>query len=620
MTNPNTKPSSNPTDIGAFYDLLAHQGVGLTEIRLLHPRDKRDVLTAFVNSKKHFIEICERFNAEYQVYAGLAPRPMTLCKAANLNRIIKGGKGAKDADIEYLTVFALDADPKRDADTGTTTSEVKAALAVCEQISTWFELRGFRKPALIASGNGGQLIASVPVTPLTPELAAQTKAFEAETKKFGTDAVKIDTISNPSRILRVPGTLNIKGDGSADRPHRLSRLLTPLVRNEDAKLLAAIQAIPPTMCTKDAATPINLKGGVPELGAWTKALIESDDRLNDLFNGVGKTEGDTSPSGYHMTLAIALATRDVPPEQIAAVLLGCPDGRARKKGRRYVERTVARALAIVAEEKESDADADDDDSADASTVPTNGTTGDTDVVVSKVVIYDTVPPTFEMHIGGKVIKLSSDDLLKPGRFTRAYVDHLHRIPRLPPKKRWNRFINRLLAGATIVHQPDEASPELFLRGEIARIVENLPLGSTREDLEHGKSITMNGCQVFTLRTLRQIVHESVQPTCVRELAVQLRALACKPFKPTLGGKQIRVWATPPSTGTGTNAAASPTATPANAQESDATPVTPVASVDPVTSGTSSAPTTPVAPTSPEVPGDAEGSRHYPLPNPEENHA
>jgi hypothetical protein len=46
-------------------------------------------------------------------------------------------------------------------------------------------------------------------------------------EKFNNDKVKIDeTVFNPSRIIKVPGTMACKGGNLPDRPHRISKLLT----------------------------------------------------------------------------------------------------------------------------------------------------------------------------------------------------------------------------------------------------------------------------------------------------------------------------------------------------------------------------------------------------------
>ena len=49
-----------------------------------------------------------------------------------------------------------------------------------------------------------------------------------------------DSIYNFSRIIKVIGTLSVKGDDTPERPHRLSCSIDPFERREDAALLEAL--------------------------------------------------------------------------------------------------------------------------------------------------------------------------------------------------------------------------------------------------------------------------------------------------------------------------------------------------------------------------------------------
>jgi hypothetical protein len=77
-------------------------------------------------------------------------------------------------------------------------------------------------PAAIDSGNGYHLYFALPATG-PGNLAGLLAALS---RRFSTPAAKLDTsVYNPSRIVRLPGTLNRKGKPSPDRPHRVCRVV-----------------------------------------------------------------------------------------------------------------------------------------------------------------------------------------------------------------------------------------------------------------------------------------------------------------------------------------------------------------------------------------------------------
>jgi hypothetical protein len=118
------------------------------------------------------------------------------------------------------------------------------------------------------------------------------------------------------------------------------------MRVEDAALREYLLRL----ATPDAAPP---GGGVPvalsdRLPASFTALLTSDRRLHDLWEGTGKPEGtDRSVSGYDFSIVRHLARLGVrDPDQLGTILSLRPAGFAERsaKGHAYFERTVGSAL------------------------------------------------------------------------------------------------------------------------------------------------------------------------------------------------------------------------------------------------------------------------------------
>lgn len=76
-------------------------------------------------------------------------------------------------------------------------------------------------------------------------------------------------------------------------------------------------------------------------------LLRNDKRLEDLWHGRGKANGDASRSGYDFSVArrlMALGYRNL--DDLATVLANRPEGSVRKgqRGEDYIRRTIANAL------------------------------------------------------------------------------------------------------------------------------------------------------------------------------------------------------------------------------------------------------------------------------------
>jgi hypothetical protein len=132
----------------------------------------------------------------------------------------------RDRDVLAYTIMAVDIDPVRQPpDQASTDAEKAEALAVAEKVRSWLAERGV-SCMLADSGNGWHLL--VPLTPAwddeIPQAArdARTLLHELD-RRFSTPGAKVDRSTfNPSRILKLYGTVAVKGSPSPERPHRYS--------------------------------------------------------------------------------------------------------------------------------------------------------------------------------------------------------------------------------------------------------------------------------------------------------------------------------------------------------------------------------------------------------------
>ena len=166
--------------------------------------------------------------ASYQrnIYVTLNPVEPALIKRAP-NRLVERARALTvDSQVVRRRRLLLDFDPARPARTAATDAELRAALDRRHQVVEWLAREGgWPEPALIMSGNGGHAIYSLDLeaTPATRDLVKAV--LDALHRQFGDDAVDVDrTVSNASRITKIPGTFSRKGTPTTERPHRRAEI------------------------------------------------------------------------------------------------------------------------------------------------------------------------------------------------------------------------------------------------------------------------------------------------------------------------------------------------------------------------------------------------------------
>lgn len=138
-----------------------------------------------------------------------------------------------DRDILRRYWLPIDIDPVRPAGVSASLRELEMANEKAAEVQKWLENEiGFPAGLRAASGNGVHLLYRIAMDN-TPESLALLKAcMSALAERFNTLEVKLDDITNASRILKLWGTVARKGKHVEDRPHRRSKLLTPRIFDE----------------------------------------------------------------------------------------------------------------------------------------------------------------------------------------------------------------------------------------------------------------------------------------------------------------------------------------------------------------------------------------------------
>lgn len=134
------------------------------------------------------------------------------------------GELAEDRDVLVRRWLLVDADPIRDPLISATDAEKMLARQTVQDVRDFLRGHSWPEPLLADSGNGYHLLYRVDVP--ADDGGVVAGVLRALAQRFDTDRVKIDqSVFNPARICKLPGTFARKGDHTLLRPHRRARLL-----------------------------------------------------------------------------------------------------------------------------------------------------------------------------------------------------------------------------------------------------------------------------------------------------------------------------------------------------------------------------------------------------------
>ncbi len=347
------------------------------------------------------------------------------------------------------------------------------------------------------------------------------------------DALGSDNVQDAARVLRAPGTFNVKAPES---PIACEIESIDPSRTIDARDFDAVPPLDdePVETRDQPSAPSPRPAGVAErISDRVLGLFDKYPKLQKLFEGTGKTavgdDGkplDTTSSGYDFSVVLGLAAKGVTDEhELATVLWHRKDDGARTKGIRYIRSTVRSAIAkAAAREKPSDKP--------AFTPAFN---------LEKVRIFLTDPRSYELTIDGAVFTCTAEELLSPGKFAVALTNATQLVPPLPKAAEWREFLAGVLEKAERVDMPPEATRDGAIRESIERILPDLGVGEVPEDLDRGKALEHDGVRIFKAAPLLRRVVEDIGTVEKSPFYRVLRVLGYESDSFKIAGKSVRAW-------------------------------------------------------------------------------
>ena len=210
-----------------------------------------NIIRRLVNSEQELLRFCQQYDGQGNIYIGVNERSKI---------------DAIKTDIHAVNFVVVDIDAVRpdSKNQPSNQQELDTTIEVSKMIVDWFSDNGFCLSVRAISGNGCHIWARIPRLELTG--LEMTKDWESRVKQFYLQIksvltsdlkqkVKIDSIQDVTRIMKLIGTTSVKANPTVDRPNRVSFWLDdPGLLVADAKLFAYVESLTPEIKIKSAPT------------------------------------------------------------------------------------------------------------------------------------------------------------------------------------------------------------------------------------------------------------------------------------------------------------------------------------------------------------------------------
>jgi hypothetical protein len=249
---------------------IFHPGERIWELRAIPPEG--DVLVGHYNDPEAFAKCVQSLSGRYHLYSPIN-RLRDGLRILGLNSAPTKGCAVGNEHIAAYSWLVAEIDAKRFSPSGeilkavcATKEEKIAARGVAYSCQAFFRSLGV-EPAAIDSGNGYYVCApcDIPCGEGEESRLLIAQAMKALASKFNSTGAEIDiTAQNESRILRVPGALNIKGENTAERPQRSCRIVACGSREvllSRGAIVSLAQEAPREFCSAEAAVRAEKQSG-----------------------------------------------------------------------------------------------------------------------------------------------------------------------------------------------------------------------------------------------------------------------------------------------------------------------------------------------------------------------
>lgn len=272
----------NEDDVRRFYKWLEHWPAEYTEVRIIGWPSGGSVIQRWVQDEEAFVELCREWSGKRQCYVGINPRSR---------------EGGSAGDVARVVAIPFDVDSKKPKKEAATDEELEQAKQRMIELVSWISIEAYERPLVAMSGNGYHVLQRVNLK-IDDTLPSRLEAYFHEAPTEG-----MDSIFDLPRIIKIPGTMSVKGVPTTERPHRLSHILVEGNQSPDKHLtdhIADLESYTAPMVTATADAPV-----VKQAKRKTSRLKQCYKRFAEEG---GRLASDDSPGSEDNLLRLALVT------------------------------------------------------------------------------------------------------------------------------------------------------------------------------------------------------------------------------------------------------------------------------------------------------------------------
>jgi putative DNA primase/helicase len=224
--SPSAAPSAkfDPVHCKEALALLCQRG-DVVEVRI--PGTNRGVVSGYYDNSERLVADVARMSGEVAgVYITMNPVAPGRLRDSQNRLTDYARKTTGDKDILSIRWLLLDFDPQRPSGISSTDGEHEKALLRAREVQGYLREQGWPEPIYADSGNGAHLLYLISLPNDKESQQLVDGCLKALASRFCDEGVTVDpTVGNPSRIVKLYGTLACKGAPTPERPHRLARIV-----------------------------------------------------------------------------------------------------------------------------------------------------------------------------------------------------------------------------------------------------------------------------------------------------------------------------------------------------------------------------------------------------------
>lgn len=214
----------------ALHLLTRGEPDAIVEIRLLGRKKKTDIMSGYFDppafsTAAKLLETLLR-NNEYNCYVTMNGLHTGLLSRYYRRFEKYPPNTTTDREVLKYRWILMDFDPVRPSGINATDEEKQTSIELADTVKAFcINKLKMQEPLECASGNGVHHLYPFDVSVNEKNIAFVKSLLNNLAREFNNERCKLDTANfNPARITKLYGTLSGKGDNTAERPHRFSKI------------------------------------------------------------------------------------------------------------------------------------------------------------------------------------------------------------------------------------------------------------------------------------------------------------------------------------------------------------------------------------------------------------